>query len=111
MLARSAIAAALVAGLAVAGQAAAADAQPAAQHRKLSQGGIDEGEVTYEIFVAGAEQVLDGGFGGIDGEDFAGDVLGPLFAPFANSLGQGVEYVLQPVYGVLQQVPGLGVCN
>ena len=110
MRARSAIAAALVAGLAVAGQAAAADAQPAAQHRKLSQGGIDEGEVTYEIFVAGAEQVL-GGLGGIDGEDFAGDLLGPLFAPFANGIGQGVEYVLQPVYGVLQQVPGLGVCN
>jgi len=110
MRSRSVIAAALVAGLAVAGQAAAAGAQPGAQHRKLSQG-IDEGEVAYEIFVQGAENLLDGGIGGIDGEDFAGDLLGPIFVPFANSIGQGIEYVLQPVYQVFQQVPGLGVCN
>ena len=101
----SVIAAALVAGLAVAGQAVAAETQ----HRKLAQG-IDEGTISYEVLVSAAENVL-GGFGGIDTEDFAGDVLGPLLAAPAAAIGQGVEYILQPVYAVFQQVPGLGVCN
>ena len=49
--------------------------------------------------------------GGIDAEDFAGDVIGPLLAAPAAALGQGVEIILRPVYEVIQQVPGLGVCN
>merc|ERR1711869_90678 len=74
----SVIAAALVAGLAVAGQAVAAETQ----HRKLAQG-IDEGTISYEGLVSAAENVLGDNFlgGGIDAEDFAGDVIGPLSRP------------------------------
>merc|ERR1719145_128435 len=98
----SVIAAALVAGLAVAAET---------QHRKLAQG-IDEGTISYEVLVSAAENVLGDNFlgGGIDAEDFAGDVIGPLLAAPA-AVGQGVEIILRPVYEVFQQVPGLGVCN
>ena len=82
------------------------------QHRKLAQG-IDEGTISYEVLVSAAENVLGDNFlgGGIDAEDFAGDVIGPLLAAPAAALGQGVEIILRPVYEVFQQVPGLGVCN
>merc|ERR1711924_414393 len=97
----SVIAAALVAGQAVAAET---------QHRKLAQG-IDEGTISYEGLVSAAENILGDNFGGIAPEDFAGDVIGPLLAAPAAAIGQGVEYILQPVYAVFQQVPGLGVCN
>merc|ERR1711924_247867 len=97
----SVIAAALMGGQAVSAET---------QHRKLAQG-IDEGTISYEVLVSAAENILGDNFGGIDPEDFAGDVIGPLLAAPAAAIGQGVEYILQPVYAVFQQVPGLGVCN
>ena len=107
MRARSTIAAVLVAGLAV---AAAAEASPVS-HRKLSQG-IEEGDITGGVISEVTSRILGNiGTGGIDVDDLNDDLVGPLLAPFTDALGGGLQYVLQPVYSVFQQVPGLGVCN
>mgnify|MGYP004382453889 CR=1 FL=1 len=107
MRARSTVAAVLVAGLAV---AAATEASPV-MHRKLSQG-IDEGAITGGVISEVTSRILgELGTGGIDIDDLNDGLVSPLLAPFTDALGGGLQYVLQPVYQVFQQVPGLGVCN